>query len=258
MSTKEFAELLVYSVECGINFWDTAFQYETYPHIHEALKRIRRSDIVIATKLTTARKNDTLRDFHTSLRELGVDYVDVCLIHGVRTGDELRRRRRAFDTLLELKREGRVRAAGISSHGVSALKAAAEIPEIDVVWARINFAGLCVDSSKLGVYDRLASFYWIKKIEKAFIPKKIISAIRPHPELSGAAETDRTAVEETLRIIHSRSKGIVGMKVMAEGHLSAEAEKAVRYVKSLPYIDSFIIGMVNRREIDENCRVVNE
>ena len=47
------------------------------------------------------------------------------------------------------------------------------------------------------------------------------------------------------------------MKVLAEGELRNDAEKAVKYVNSLPFVDSFIIGMLNKKEIDENCKIVS-
>ena len=47
------------------------------------------------------------------------------------------------------------------------------------------------------------------------------------------------------------------MKVLAEGELRNDVEKAVKYVNSLPFVDSFIIGMLNKKEIDENCKIVN-
>jgi aryl-alcohol dehydrogenase-like predicted oxidoreductase len=48
------------------------------------------------------------------------------------------------------------------------------------------------------------------------------------------------------------------MKVIAEGKLRGDAQKAIKYAKSLPFVDSFIIGMFNKDEIDENCRIVKE
>ncbi len=258
MDKKEFASLLMFAFECGINFWDTAFQYATYPHIREALKQVKRSEVVIATKLTTSNRKDTIRDFDTSLRELNVDYLDVCLLHGVRTGNELKRRFIAFETLLEIKRAGKVRAVGLSSHGLSALKAVTQIPEIDVVWARINFSGLCMDPCGLGFYDRLASVSWIKNSVRRFLPKKILSTVRPSPESQMISANERKEVGNMLRLIHSQSKGVVGMKVLAEGQLKDDARKAIRYVRDLPFVDSFIIGMLNKEEIEENCRAVLE
>ena len=60
-----------------------------------------------------------------------------------------------------------------------------------------------------------------------------------------------------LHNIHLQSKGITGMKALAEGVLRNEAEKAVKYVNSLPFIDSFINWYVKKKEIDENCKIVN-
>ncbi len=258
MDKKELAGLLVYAFECGINFWDTAFQYGTYTHVREALKHVKRTDVIITTKLNTYKKKDTIRDFNSSLKELDVDYVDVCLVHGVKTESELKRRRCALNEMGELKRKGKIRAVGISSHGLSALKAVTKIPEIDLVWARVNYAGLCMDSCRLGLYDQLASITWIKKSAKFIVPKRLISVVRPKPEADLILENDRKGVVDALRVIHSQSKGIVGMKVLAEGQLGNNAQKAVKYVNSLPYIDSFIVGMLTKDEIDENCRVVNE
>ena len=257
MSKNELADLLVFAFEQGVNFWDTAFQYGTHSHVKEALKQVKRSDIVITTKLITSGKKDTIRDFNTSLRELGVDYLDVCLVHGVRTERELKSRRGALDALLEFKGQGKVRAVGLSSHGLSAMKAVLKTPEIDVVWARINFAGLGMDVSRLGLYDQLASISWLKKSAK-LLPAKIRSAVRPATETQMISMYDRKEVENTLRMIHSQSKGVVGMKVLSEGQLRGNAQKAVKYVTDLPFVDSFIIGMLNKKEIEENCRTVNE
>ncbi|MDP3297973.1 MAG: aldo/keto reductase [Thermodesulfovibrionia bacterium] len=254
MDTKELAELLLFAFERGVNFWDTAFQYGTYPHIREALKKVKRSEVVIATKLTTSHEKDTIRDFEISLRELNVDYLDVCLLHGVRTGHELKTRFNALETLLEFKRKGKVRAVGLSAHGLSALKSVTQIPEIDVVWARVNFSGLCMDPCRHGLYDKLASVSWIKNSVRRFLPKKIIASVRPVPESQMISPDERKEVEDTLSIIHTQSKGVVGMKVLAEGHLRDEAQRALRYVRGLPFVDSSIIGMLNKDEIEENCR----
>lgn len=256
MDKKELADLLIFAFEQGINFWDTAFQYGTHSHIREALKQVNRKDIVIATKLPTTNKKDTLRNFNASLKELNVDYIDVCLLHGVRTDRELNTRLPALHALLEFKRDGKVRAVGLSSHGLSALKAVTETPEIDVVWARINVDGLCMDTCTLGLYDQLASVSWIKKFVKPLIPKKFISIMRPAAELQKVSADELKKVEDILRITHSQSKGVVGMKVLAEGRLKNKAKEAVEYVNELPFLDSFIIGMLNKDEIKENCKAV--
>ncbi len=256
MEKSELAALLHFAYEMGINFWDTAFTYRTYPHIREALKGVRRSDIVLSTKLSTSCEKDTFKDFHSSLKELDIDYFDICLLHGVRTGKEIRRRRGAIDALLRLKEEGKIRAAGLSSHGMSALRSAMIMPEIEVVWARTNYAGLMMDSSHLGLYDELASVPFLKKAVSR-LPRWALNYIRPKPGSKRISTMNHAEVLKTLAGIHSRSKGVVGMKVFAEGHLREDPERAVGYVKALPFVDSFIIGMLNRNEIEVNCRIVN-
>ena len=256
MDTNELAGLLLYSLDRGINHWDTAFQYNTYSHIKEALKQIRRTDVVLTTKFSAAHEKEIIRDFNTTLKDLNVDYVDVCLLHGVRTNTELQMRSGALNAMVKLKKEGKIRAIGLSSHGLSVLKSVLEMPELDLVWARINYAGLNMDSECLGMYDQMASVYWLKKCYK-ILPERVKLLIRPKATHEPIAEDERNEVEATLQKIHSQSKGIVGMKVLAEGMLRDDAEKAVKYVNSLSFVDSFIIGMLNKEEIDENCRIVN-
>ncbi len=256
MNTNELARLLLYSLDCGINHWDTAFQYNTYSHIKEALKQVRRTDVVLTTKFSSAHEKETIRDFNITLKDLNIDYVDVCLLHGVRTNAELQVRSGALNAMVRLKKEGKVRAIGLSSHGQSALKSVLEIPELDLVWARINYDGLNMDTEFLGMYDQMASVYWLKKCVK-LLPERVKLLIRPKASSEPIPEDARNEVEETLKKIYSQSKGIVGMKVLAEGMLRDDAEKAVKYVNSLPFVDSFIIGMLNKKEIDENCKIVN-
>lgn len=112
MDKNELSRLLLYALDCGINFWDTAFQYNTYPHIREALKQVSRKDVVLATKLTTADEKETIRDFNITLKDLSTDYIDVCLLHGVRTNTELQARYGALSAMVKLKEEGKVRAVG--------------------------------------------------------------------------------------------------------------------------------------------------
>lgn len=210
----------------------------------------------MTTKFSAVHEKELIRDFNATLKDLNVDYVDVCLLHGVRTNTELQMRSGALNAMVKLKKEGKVRAVGLSSHGLGVLKSVLEMSEMDLVWARINYAGLHMDTGCLGMYDQMASVYWLKRCYK-LIPKRVKSLIHPKANPEPIAEDERSEVEATIQKIHSQSKGIVGMKVLAEGMLRDDAEKAVKYVNSLPFVDSFIIGMLNKEEIDENCRIVN-
>jgi aryl-alcohol dehydrogenase-like predicted oxidoreductase len=256
MSEKDLADLLLFAFEKGITFWDTAFQYRTYPHIRQALKNVPRSNIVLTTKVVTCNESDTRRDFHNSLNELDVDYIDVCLLHGIRTTKEFQRRLGAFDVLLKLKQEGKVRAVGVSTHGLSALQYVLQNQDIDVVWARINYAGIYMDTGKLPLYDRLATVPCLKQCMK-LLPSTIKQGIAQLPEKQVLSKEESLLVEDTLTKIHAQSKGVVGMKVLLEGHLNNDVHKAIGYVRGLMFIDAFIIGMMNKKEVEMNCNIMS-
>lgn len=258
MNVGELAGLLVFAFEQGIDLWDTAFQYGTDSSIRKALKQIRRSDIILTTKFIASAERDTIRDFEYSLKSLGTDYFDVCLLHAVRTRSEFKKRFGALDAMLRLKDQGKVRAVGFSSHGVSAMKYGLEIPEIDVIWARINHAGLNMDESDLGLYDRLASIPWLKEAVTRFLPENVRSIFHPGSQQSRIMNEDRTAIEDALAAYKSQKMGVVGMKVIAEGVLRDDVKKAIEYAMGLDFLDAFIIGMLNREEILENCRILND
>jgi aryl-alcohol dehydrogenase-like predicted oxidoreductase len=254
MGEDELAGLLVFAFDRGITLWDTAFQYGTYPHIKRALTQVRRSDVVITTKFATPDERDILKNFDITLRDLDTDYIDVCLLHGVRTESELKKRAGALEALVRLKEKGKVRAVGLSSHGLGALKAVAGMEGIEAVWARVNFAGLCMDEREPGLYESLASVPWLRRVAR-LLPNRMRSAVRPDPGSKPISADDRFEVEKILGEIHAGQKGVVGMKVLAEGRLGADAARAVEYVRDLPFVDSIIVGMTTKTEIEENCRL---
>jgi predicted aldo/keto reductase-like oxidoreductase len=109
---------------------------------------LNRDEIVINTK-TNAQDERACRDAVSRfLRELGTDYLDIVLLHGKRSGDWNVKYRPAMNVLSEAKDQGLVKAVGISSHGLDALKVAATEPWVDVILARVNYAGTRMDASK--------------------------------------------------------------------------------------------------------------
>ncbi len=73
-----------------------------------------------------------------------------------------------------------------------------------------------MDTDCLGIYDQMASIYWLKKCVKLLL-ERVLRYICPKANVHPIPEDAHQEVEETLKDIHSQSKGIVGMKVLAEG-----------------------------------------
>lgn len=138
------AVILRRAYELGINFWDTADGYGTHPHVAAGLTGLDRATVVINTKTKADTRAKAVADVERFCQELGVDYVDIVLLHNIETIEELERRQPALDGLLAARERGLVRAAGISTHlGTGAImEAVAERPEIEVCLTTVNRDGL--------------------------------------------------------------------------------------------------------------------
>ncbi|MGC9348882.1 MAG: aldo/keto reductase [Anaerolineae bacterium] len=141
------ASLLERGLELGVNFWDAADQYGSHPHIAEALKRVHRDEVVIATKTTAKRRRQVARDIDRFLKELGTDVIDVVLLHGLRDTDWPQQYAGAMEALSDAKEAGKIRAVGFSCHGLGALRTAVTTDWVDAVLVRINPAGVNMDGT---------------------------------------------------------------------------------------------------------------
>jgi len=116
------------ALEIGYTHFDTAEMYAS-GHSEELLGQavreagIARETLFIASKVSAShlRYDDLLRSFEGSLRHLGMDYLDLYLIHWPSGSIPLRETFRALNLLV---REGRVRHVGVSNFDVNLLKQA--------------------------------------------------------------------------------------------------------------------------------------
>jgi len=147
LGIQGLADLLCEAYNLGVNFWDAADQYGSHPHVAAALRRVPRDKVVITTKTTSKRADQVTRDIDRFLEELRTDVLDIVLLHGLSAGNWPKRMTGAMEALDRAKQAGKVRAVGISSHGLGALRAAADTDWADVVFVRVNHAGTRMDGS---------------------------------------------------------------------------------------------------------------
>ena len=146
LGIKGLSDLLRNGYDHGLRFFDSADSYGSHPHVAEALKSVRRDKVTILTK-TWARDPASARaDLDRFRRELGTDYLDVCLMHCLTEGDWTERFRGVMDVLSEAKQKGIIRAHGCSCHSIEALRAAARSPWVEVDLVRINPIGSHMDA----------------------------------------------------------------------------------------------------------------
>jgi aryl-alcohol dehydrogenase-like predicted oxidoreductase len=171
LGIKGLSDLLLNGYDQGLRFFDAADSYGSHPHVAEALKHVPRDKVTVLTK-TWARDPATARaDLDRFRRELGVDYLDVCLMHCVTEADWTERFKGVMDVLSEAKHKGIIRAHGCSCHSIEALRAAAKSPWVEIDLARINPIGSYMDADPQTVVTVLRE---MKAAGKAVVGMKIL------------------------------------------------------------------------------------
>jgi len=218
----KFDRLMRHSLDAGIRFIDMADLYGSHPFVKDVIKGLPRERFVLLTKIWP-RKEDWVtpsggakEEIDRFRQELGVEMVDVCLIHCMLNDKWPAEFERIRDGLSELKQKGTVRAVGVSCHDFGALKAASGHPWVDVIFARINHKGGPDYACDAGVQE----------------------------------------VSEVLKTARKNGKAIVGMKIFGAGKLVKPEEKdaSLNYVFKNDLVDAITIGMLKTDEVDDTLK----
>lgn len=171
LGVKGLSELLLNGYDHGLRFFDSADSYGSHPHVSEALKHVSRDKVTVLTKTWARDAKSARADLDRFRRELGVDHIDVCLMHCLTEGDWTERYRGVMNVLSEAKEKGMIRAHGCSCHSIEALRAAAKSPWVDVDLVRINPIGAHMDADPETVVGVLRQ---MKMSGKGIIGMKIL------------------------------------------------------------------------------------
>jgi aryl-alcohol dehydrogenase-like predicted oxidoreductase len=171
LGVKGLSDLLLNGYERGLRFFDAADSYGSHPHVAEALKHVQRDKVTVLTKSWARDAAGMRADLDRFRKELGTDYLDVCLMHCVTEGDWTERYRGAMDVLSEAKQKGIIRAHGCSCHTIDALRTAAKSPWVEIDLARINPIGAEMDADPATVVSVLKE---MKASGKAVVGMKIL------------------------------------------------------------------------------------
>jgi predicted aldo/keto reductase-like oxidoreductase len=214
-----FDRLLRHSLDHGISFIDMADLYGSHPFVKDVIKSLPRNKLALLSKIWP-QKGDWVKpsggakaEIDRFRKELGTDYLDVCLIHCMQDAKWPTRFERIRDELSDLKQKGAVRAVGVSCHDLGALRIAAEHPWVDVIFARVNH-----------------------KCGKEYVCDGSVA------EVTGALKTAR-----------SNGKAVVGMKIFGAGKLVKPDEKdaSLKFVLGGNVADAITVGMLSTGEVDD-------
>jgi aryl-alcohol dehydrogenase-like predicted oxidoreductase len=220
LGQKGFTDLMRRGFDAGLNFYDMADLYGSHPFMKNTLKELQRDKVVLLSKIwfsggNVFRPTDRATpDVERFLGELGVDYLDVCLIHCVQDGDWPKHRRRMMDEMSFLKQKRVIRNVGVSCHDFAALRLAAEAPWVDVIFARINPEAKSMDVETPGRVKDVA---------------------------------------DTLKRARANGKFVVGMKIFGAGELVGQEQRdaSLRYVWGNKLVDAMTIGFEKPAQVDD-------
>lgn len=134
VKAEDAASFVSSALKIGYRHVDTAQMYKNEKEVGEGIKAsgVAREEVYITTKLNnTFHEPDKARkSFDESLKALGVDYVDLFLIHWplptLYGGDYVS----TWNTLIEFKKSGRARSVGVSNFQIDHLKRLAAETEL--------------------------------------------------------------------------------------------------------------------------------
>lgn len=191
LSVEEGGALILEALEKGVNFIDTAEIYATYSQIKWALQRYP-GTVIIASKSTAVSYKDMKESIEKCLNELGREQIEIFHLHAARDSNPLENRSEALEAIVEYKNRGRIKAAGLATHSVKAVRQGCLDSRIDVVFPLINRLGLGIldggipemaaaiklaEANGKGVYvmKALAGGHLIKEVESSidFVRKEV-------------------------------------------------------------------------------------
>ncbi|KAG0216550.1 hypothetical protein BGX28_000064 [Mortierella sp. GBA30] len=121
---KQTEDAVLWALKAGYRHIDTATSYGNETSVGNAIRKsgIPRDQIFVTTKLTEDDQGyeTAIEACELSLEKMGLDYVDLYLIHSPLCGAELRNASwKALETLVS---QGKAKSIGVSNYGVHHLK----------------------------------------------------------------------------------------------------------------------------------------
>lgn len=148
LGVKGFTEVVRHALDRGVCLFDVADQYGSHTYLRAALQGVPRDKYVIQTKTHATNFADARSHLERYRMELGVDMIDIVLLHCMQKADWPNENRGSMDYLMKAREEGIIRAHGTSCHGMDPLNTAAKNPFVQIDLARINPEGLIMDDKK--------------------------------------------------------------------------------------------------------------
>lgn len=226
-------EMVDYSIENGINYFDTAYVYhfgQSEGFLGKALRNYPRDSYNLATKYFMLASKNYKRVFFKQLSRLNTNYIDFYLIHSVTDGSADRYiESGAIEFFKEQKRLGRIRHLGFSSHAsVKTLERFADYTDWDFAQIQLNY------------YDW---FYNSARKEYETLYNRNIPIMVMEPVRGGQLAKVSYQAKEILDSVHPDW---------------SPASWALRFVKELPGVQTVLSGMTTLDQLKDNINTFSD
>jgi diketogulonate reductase-like aldo/keto reductase len=149
------AELVAAAIASGYRHIDTARKYGTEERVGEGIRAsgIARDELFVTTKVTeeNAREADFLRSAETSLKALGLDHVDLLLVHWPQPKVPFSE---TLGALAKAKRSGLTRHIGVSNFTLAMLEEAVHVSPEPLVTNQIEYHAYLPQDRMLAALQR--------------------------------------------------------------------------------------------------------
>ena len=257
---SEAEALIDRAYETGVRYFDTAPMYglgESERRYNGPLSRLERSGFVVSTKVGRLLQEDVggaepwhfdftregvLRSFETSLQRLGLDRVDILLVHDPDDHAD-QAIREAFPALIELREQGLVGAIGAGMNQW----------ELELRFARELPLDCFLLAGRYTLLEQTALAEFLPYCEA-----NGISVIAGGPYNSGILASD---LDDTARYNYATAPpGMLdrarAIKAVCDRHGVPLKAAALQFILAHPAVAAVIPGAASVAEVEENARMI--
>lgn len=257
LTEDQSARLIHEAFGLGVNFIDTAPSYGTEGVVGKALKTLPRDQVVVATKAQINRNGfatpaDVVASIDTSLRTMGIDYIDLFNLHGVYAEEYKHAIEVIAPALVEQKAKGKIRHIGITENPINDhTNAMLALAKHDPVW-EVYMVGFHMmhQGARKNVFP-VTREKGIGTLLMFAVRSMFADPPRIARELRELAE--QGLVEKWL----GETKDPLGFLVH-EGGAANVIEAAYRYVRHEPGVDVVLFGTGNAEHLRANIAAINK
>ncbi|PCF88874.1 aldo/keto reductase [Staphylococcus intermedius] len=248
---KKAEQIIDAAVTEGITYFDTADIYDKGVNeqiVGRALKKYQnRDDIIIGTKVGNHLKanGETFWDpskryikenVKNSLKRLGLDTLDLYMLHGGTIDDPLDETISAFD---ELKQEGIIRAYGLSSIRPNVIRYYLQHSQIETLMSQFNLIDNRPVDLLSEVHDKGVKLLARGPVFKGLLTPSTEKALTTKFE-DGIFDYSQEALEQTVATLQQIDPELTGL--------------AFSYLKSFDVLGSVIVGASSVEQLQQNVR----